>query len=257
LGKTSNEVINVKKLINQKGFLVVLLLALTTVTVIVGVLSFNNNDNSDLVDLNETTQAQVDAANNNVAKNNETTQNETIQNETTKQEESTTTEKLVSSNEITKNTETEKAAEVAASVMKFTKDSTLVWPVEGQVLLEYNMDNTIYFPTLNEYKCNPAVVIQADKGMEVKAAVAGIVKEISANEEIGNYVVMTIGDGYEITYGQLNAIKLAVGQAVEEREVIGTIAEPTKYYVTEGYNLYLNLTKDEKPIDPLDYLDYK
>ena len=36
--------------------------------------------------------------------------------------------------------------------------------------------------------------------------------------------------------------------------VIGKVAEPTKYYVVEGANLYFSMTKDGVPIDPLDYI---
>ncbi len=151
------------------------------------------------------------------------------------------------------------AAEAAGPVtaLHFNADSALVWPVNGRVILEYNMDNTIYFPTLDQYKCNPAVVIQADKNMEVQAACSGIVAKIGSNEEIGNYVTLNIGDDYTLTYGQLGEINLKSGQAVKNGDIIGTIGEPTAYYEKEGYNLYLELQQKGKPVDPLDHLDYE
>ena len=53
----------------------------------------------------------------------------------------------------------EKTAETAAAVTLHFDKSSAVWPIEGDVLLDYSMDSTIYFPTLEQYRCNPAMVI--------------------------------------------------------------------------------------------------
>ena len=41
---------------------------------------------------------------------------------------------------------------------------------------------------------------------------------------------------------------------LEEGDVIGVVAEPTKYYSVEGTNLYFELKKDGNPVDPTEYL---
>ena len=41
---------------------------------------------------------------------------------------------------------------------------------------------------------------------------------------------------------------------VSEGQVIGYVSEPTKYYVTEGSNVYFRMEKDEKAVNPKDYL---
>ena len=70
------------------------------------------------------------------------------------------------------------------------------------------------------------------------------------NEEIGHAVTMDIGDGYEITYGQLEGINVTQGDYVEAGDVIATVAEPTKYYCVEGSNLYLEMTAGGEPVNP-------
>lgn len=142
----------------------------------------------------------------------------------------------------------------AVSTLDFNEDSEIEWPVQGNVLLDYSMENTIYFPTLDTYKCNPAIIIQSEKGTEVKAGVKGIVKEVTTEDEIGNCIIMEIGNGYEITYGQLSDIKVSKGDTVEANTCIGLVAETTRYYKNEGINLYLKITKDGEPCDPMDYL---
>ena len=141
------------------------------------------------------------------------------------------------------------------SSLSFGEGSTLQWPVEGNIILNYSMDGTIYFPTLDSYRCNPAIIIQSESGTSVCAGAKGVVKEVSSNEEIGNYVVVGIGDGYELTYGQLKDITVALGDTVESNTAIGVVGEVTRYYKNEGSNVYFKMEKDGNPCDPLDFLE--
>ncbi len=147
--------------------------------------------------------------------------------------------------------------DVAAMVAEYSfgKSNSIKWPVQGDVILDYSMDSTIYFPTLNSYKCNPAIVIQSESGTSVIAGVSGVVQEVSTNEEIGNYVVVGVGDGYEITYGQLKDIAVETGDRVLPDTSLGMVGEPTSYYKNEGDNVYFEIKKDGKPCDPLEFLE--
>lgn len=148
------------------------------------------------------------------------------------------------------------AAVSPVQTVNFQVENGLRWPAEGNVIMEYSMDKTIYFPTLDLYKCNPAVLIQGEVGMPVNAAADAIVKVVGTDAEIGNYVTLDLGNGYELTYGQLADPEVNPGDYLEAGAQVGTLASPTKYYVVEGVNLYLKMTKDGAPIDPLDFVDY-
>lgn len=41
--------------------------------------------------------------------------------------------------------------------LNFGEDSQLLWPVDGNVLMSYSMDKTVYFSTLDQYRYNPAM----------------------------------------------------------------------------------------------------
>ena len=140
------------------------------------------------------------------------------------------------------------------AALLFQEGSHIAWPLQGNVILDYSMDSTIYFPTLKQYKCNPGILIQSEVGQPVEAAVRGMVKTVGSNEEIGNFVVMDLGGEYSIVYGQLKDVTVAPDQVVEAGEVLGYVAEPTKYYVVEGPNMYLEMRYKEDPVDPLDYI---
>ena len=151
-------------------------------------------------------------------------------------------------------TESAQAVDVEPMNLSFYEDSTLAWPVEGNVILDYSMDSTVYFATLDQYKYNPAILIQSEVNTPVFAATDGIVAEISSDEEIGNYVVMELGNDYTLQYGQLKALEVSVGEEVNAGDIIGYISEPSKYFVTEGSHLYLKMMNGETAVDPLDYI---
>ncbi|MDO5551631.1 MAG: peptidoglycan DD-metalloendopeptidase family protein [Lachnospiraceae bacterium] len=140
-------------------------------------------------------------------------------------------------------------------VLNFAQTQSMLWPVEGNVLLDYNMDSTIYFPTLEQYKCNPGLVIQGDVSQPVTAPANARVMESGTNEEIGNYLVLDLGDDYALTCGQLKEVQAVEGEYLEKGQILGYVAEPTKYYTLEGPNVFLELTKNGKTVDPLDYLE--
>ena len=138
--------------------------------------------------------------------------------------------------------------------LDFGEEDGLVWPIVGDVLINFSMDKTIYFPTLDQYKYNPAIVIAATQGENISAAADGRVTSVSYDPGTGNTVVMELGNGYELTYGQLENITVSEGSYVQVGDGIGTVAAPTKYYSTEGTNVYFKLTKDGEPVNPLSKL---
>ena len=110
--------------------------------------------------------------------------------------------------------QTEGIAATVQPELDFNEEDGLVWPIVGDVLINYSMDKTIYFPTLQQ-----------------------------------------LGNGYELTYGQLENITVSEGSYVHVGDGIGTVAAPTKYYSMEGTNVYFKLTKDGQPVNPMSKLN--
>lgn len=135
--------------------------------------------------------------------------------------------------------------------LTFSDSDTLIWPIVGNILVNYSMDKTVYFPTLQQYKYNPAIIIQANEGDLVTAASAGKVSGIFNDPQIGNGITMELGGGYEVTYGQLTNILVSEGSYVAAGDVIAEVAAPTKYFTVEGTNIYFKLTKDGIPVNPM------
>lgn len=138
--------------------------------------------------------------------------------------------------------------------LTFSDSDMLLWPVVGNILVNYSMDKTVYFPTLQQYKYNPAVIIQANEGDLITAASAGKVISVFTDPQIGNGITMELGGGYEATYGQLSNILVSEGSYVSAGDVIAEVSAPTKYFSVEGTNVYFKLTKDGEPVNPLSRL---
>ncbi len=140
-----------------------------------------------------------------------------------------------------------------ASGYTFSAESTLQWPVKGEIVLKYSMDSTILFKSLGVYKCNPAISIASEAGTNVGVAADGVVTDVHVSEETGTTVSIAIGGGYVTTYGLLDGVVVKKGDKVVAGQLLGTVAEPTAYYVEEGSNVYFKLTKDDEPVDPMDF----
>lgn len=185
------------------------------------------------------------------------------------QKENETTAKALETQEVAdaKETEPKEEAVKSAEVMSdsaineslpneyaFQAADKLKWPVEGQVLMNYSMDNTIYFSTLDQYKYNPALIIGCQAGSEVQAAAGGEITSIDKMDETGLTVTVDMGNGYQAIYGQLADVTCKKGDICKEGQIIGKVSAPSRYYSKEGSNLYFQLLKDGTAINPSDYL---
>lgn len=186
-------------------------------------------------------------------------------NKTQKNEDTTTTE---ASTELT----TEETAEVISSEAGVTGEGAieagndysaeiaklgykgepnLVWPLNGNVILPFSMETTVYFSTLNLYKCNPGMLIQGKQGQNVLSCYEGIVTSIENTREYGTVVTVNLGNGYEAIYGQLMNVCVNEGDHVSAAGTIGEVGPVSSYYKNEGDHLFFEIKHEDTPINPI------
>lgn len=146
------------------------------------------------------------------------------------------------------------ASDAVLPALDFNEGTLLNLPLSGEILIPYNMDNTVYFSTLDLYRCNPAVMIAAEIDTPVAVVANSQVASVKEDAVTGTTVTMDMGNGYQAVYGQLKDVNVEEGQTVASGTVIGSVNAPTKYFTKEGTNLYFSLTKDGSPLDPSLYL---
>lgn len=168
------------------------------------------------------------------------------------------TQETAETSETTQNTaetSTQKAAQTMKQTVTYDGKTKLSWPITGNVLLPYSTEATVYFETLDQYRTNPGILIEAQENASVKAVKQAKVTEIKNSAEYGQTVCMDLGSGYTAMYGQMKELTVKAGDTVEKGQVIGKVAAPTSYYTLEGTNLYFQMEKDKKSIDPGKYLE--
>lgn len=137
----------------------------------------------------------------------------------------------------------------------FDERQKMSWPVQGEIILDYSMDTTIYYKTLDQYKCNPGILIASDVNTPANAAFDGTVVSVDNDASLGNTVTVDMGNGYIAVYGQLKDVLVKEGDLVVKGQALGSIAQPTKYFTQEGAHLNFQLKKDDQPIDPKAYME--
>ncbi len=109
---------------------------------------------------------------------------------------------------------------------------------------------------LRWYYRHRAIDYSADEGAAVRAMSDGVVETIYERPETGKYIVVDHGDGIKSTYRFIE-IKdgLKVGDKVAQGDVIGEVAAAYGIEKSDGTHLHLEMKKDGKFVNPLDYID--
>lgn len=142
-----------------------------------------------------------------------------------------------------------------ALTLHFSDTDSLAWPVVGNIIMNYSMNEVVYYKTLNQYRYNPSIVIEANVGDPITAAADGQVVSIRNNVETGGTIICDLGDGYQLTYGQLENFAVSEGDYVNQGDLLGFVAEPSIFYSEEGSNVYFKMTKDGEPVNPLNIME--
>lgn len=254
--------------IKDNAFYVALGLGLLAILAVVAVYTMGQDGKQvaeNEMDLNQasdysaitTEDMKVEETNGKTANQAGTTDKTTTETESTEQ---ITTETVTEENTEKQIADTKKKTEqvpVTADTgeLNFTSDKTITWPINGEVILPYSMETTVYFKTLAQYQCNPGMLIAAGNGTTVKNAFLGKVTKVTSDNTYGNMVTLYIGNDYSIVYGQLDTIYVKEGDYVKAGESIGTIGNPTDSFQEEGSHLYFQMLEGKKTVDPMMFIE--
>lgn len=279
-----------KVFFKTKGFYIALTIGVVAFAVLTGVYEYRSNKEKFLgspeVDLNQSYiegSANGDAAKNIDSSTNikatPTTEAPKVEEQTkgvakedgeTKENADNKDETPVTSDDV-ENVQTRKDAgeNVLQKSTGYDGDASLAWPLVSRtdvagntdaaeataIVLPYSMDTTVYFETLGVYKCNPGVMLRGTEGENVYAVYGGTVTEVKDTKEFGTVVTIDMGNGYEAKYGQLMNVCVKEGNPVATGQNIAEVGAVSDYYSKEGTNLYLAITKDGIPVNPISLIE--
>lgn len=168
-------------------------------------------------------------------------------------------EKNTSSETAKKTEEVKEVTEEAKSVSSIAA-TNFINPTDGVIVSPFTTQTRLS-KTIGTYKISNGIAIKAEKGSEVIAVSDGKIIEINDDKtEIGQYIVIDHGNGFQTIYGNLSPeIKLKKDDVVSRGMVIGVIGETRGNYLKEDYgsHLYFSVKKDNEYVDPTKYITNK
>ncbi|MCL2605527.1 MAG: M23 family metallopeptidase [Defluviitaleaceae bacterium] len=142
-------------------------------------------------------------------------------------------------------------AVVPATFTPFAENDKMVWPVLGEILMDFDAYAVVYDPTLDRFAINEDIRIAAQEGTPVRAGADGRVLAVGNNVHYGNYVTVDHGNGWVARYGQLmDAVMVNEGEIVRTGQVIGGVGQPSYFGTMLGTHFNFRVTRDGGVVNP-------
>lgn len=153
------------------------------------------------------------------------------------------------------NTTSKKETTTTNSTVEENKKISFNWPIKGEILKAFSMDNLLYSATLQEWTTHNGIDIKADKASVVSASADGTVKSIKNDPRYGLTVTVEHTDGYKTVYANLLTAEFVVeGEKIKQGQSIGTVGNTANFEISDGFHLHFEILKDSESVDPMIYL---
>ena len=137
------------------------------------------------------------------------------------------------------------------TVKEVKKELSFAYPVEGEILREYAMDELIFSETLDEWTVHQGLDIKADRTTVVKTAEAGTVVAIKNDPRYGLTVIIEHEDGFKTVYSNLLTTEfIAEDENVEKGQSIGTVGNSAVFEIADEPHLHFEIRRDDRFINP-------
>lgn len=135
------------------------------------------------------------------------------------------------------------------------KELEFGYPVEGELLKGFAVDNLVFSETLQEWIIHKGVDIKAARTTVVKASEEGVVQAIKNDPRYGLTVIVEHRDGYKTLYANLLTTEFVKeGEEVTKGQSLGTVGNSAAFEIADEPHLHFELLKDEENLDPTLYL---
>ena len=135
------------------------------------------------------------------------------------------------------------------------KELEFIYPVEGEIIKEFAMDNLVFSETLQEWIVHKGIDIKAQRTTVVRAAEEGIVQAIKTDPRYGLTVIIEHRDGYKTLYSNLLTSEFVKeGEEVDKGQTIGTVGNSAPFEIADEPHLHFEMFKDEQNVNPQLYL---
>lgn len=148
----------------------------------------------------------------------------------------------------------QKSYEQASACLVLGEVTQFQSPLEIPVQLTSPYGERLDPITMDVISFHRGIDLHAPIGTGVLAAFNGQVEEASSSDELGNYVVINHGCGIKTMYGHLDSYQVAVGEQVQQYQVIASSGNTGTR--TTGPHLHFAVYINGKTVDPLVFVPY-
>jgi len=135
------------------------------------------------------------------------------------------------------------------------KELNFMYPVQGNLGMEYSKDGLVYSKTLSEWITHQGIDIIAEKGSQVVACEDGVIEKIVKDPGYGITIVIKHDDGYKSVYSNLSTDSMVkIGDKVKKGQVISGVGDTASFEVLEEPHLHFEIWKEDKALNPKDIL---
>lgn len=132
------------------------------------------------------------------------------------------------------------------------------WPLNGSIISDFSVEALAYDVTMGDWRTHSGLDIAAAVGTKVVAAAAGTVSSIYEDDLLGTTVVIDHGKGLTSIYSNLAEVPaVKSGDRVSTGTVIGSVGSTAAAESGLAPHLHFALFKDDRAVNPLDYLPEK
>ena len=136
--------------------------------------------------------------------------------------------------------------------------AVFTWPVKGEVLRDFDVEALAYDPTMGDWRTHGGLDIAAGEGLKVLAVAPGRVLEVYEDGLMGTTVTVDHGKGLTSRCcGLAPGVTVKAGDRVETGTVLGTVGNTAIAESGMASHLHLEMWKDGKGVDPMNYLPEK
>jgi murein DD-endopeptidase MepM/ murein hydrolase activator NlpD len=133
-----------------------------------------------------------------------------------------------------------------------------IMPVMGGVSFAFAQDKLVYSKTLEEWRTHSGIDLAAERGTPVKAVAKGVVTDIKKDPRFGITVIIDHENGLKTVYSNLASDDMvSPNQKVAQGDIIGAVGNTAVFESAEQPHLHFEVLKDDKPVNPEDYLPIK
>ena len=132
--------------------------------------------------------------------------------------------------------------------------TSMIPPVNGQVIKPHSDTELSYSKTMEDWRLHKGVDISSPIGTTVIASANGEVLECYTDTSYGVTIVISHGNGLISKYSNLASSKMVeVGQQIKAGDAIGVIGDTAEFEVADQAHLHFEVILDGLNINPEEY----